>query len=126
MEIFNLSNYEDVLNEIAKRVYRALENERSTSKLLKKFIKTMKLNIPVNLQEDALTYLEVRHLIIHANSKADMKFNSLNQRNIVKVNASNKMLTINYAMTSSAILKVYELCKSIDDEIVDKSLILMK
>lgn len=122
-DIFQLASYENILDEISKRVYRALENERSTSKLLKKFIKTLKLNIPVNLQEDALTYLEVRHLIIHANSKADSKFCSLNQRALVKVNASNKVLSINYAMSSAAIVKVQELCKKIDDELIGKSLL---
>lgn len=117
-DIFTLGTYQAILDEIAKRVYRALEDERSTPKLLKRFIKTTKLNVPVNLQEDALTYLEVRHLIIHANSKADAKFHALNQRNLVKVNPTNQMLTINYAMTSAAIDKVVELCKKLDDELI--------
>lgn len=122
-DIFNLSSYDNILDEIAKRVYRALEDERSMPKLLKRFIKTTKLNIPINLQEDALTYLEVRHLIIHGNSKADSKFHSLNQRGLVKVNSSNQMLSINYQMTSAAIIKVSELCKKIDDELLAKGLL---
>lgn len=117
-DVFTLGTYPALLEEIAKRVYRSLEDERSTPKLLKRFIKTTKLNVPVNLQEDALTYLEVRHLIIHANSKADAKFHALNQRNLVKVNPTNQMLTINYAMTSAAIDKVVELCKKLDDELL--------
>lgn len=122
-DIFRLATYNNILDEIAKRVYRALEDERSTPKLLKRFIKTAKLNIPINLQEDALTYLEVRHLIIHSNSKADSKFYALNQRNLVKVNASNQMLTINYPMTSAAIIKVYDLCKALDDELIRRGLL---
>lgn len=122
-DIFKLSSYENILDEIAKRVYRALEDERSTPKLLKRFIKTTKINIPTNLQEDALTYLEVRHLIIHGNSKADIKFHSLNQRNLVKVNSSNQMISINYQMTSAAIVKVRELCKKIDDELLANGLL---
>lgn len=122
-DIYALGSYNAILDEIAKKVYRSLEDERSTPKLLKKFIKTTKLNIPVNLQKDALTYLEVRHLIIHANSKANAIFHALNQRNLVKVNPTNQRLTINYIMSSSAIDKVYELCKALDDEIIRKGLI---
>lgn len=122
-DIFNLSTYNGILDEIAKRVYRSLEDERSTPKLLKRFIKTVKLNIPVNLQEDALTYLEVRHLIIHGNSKADKKFNSLNARNLVKVNSSDQKILINYQMSSAAIVKVLELCKALDDELERRGLI---
>lgn len=33
VDIFNMSTYDDILDEIAKRVYRSLENEKSTSKL---------------------------------------------------------------------------------------------
>lgn len=117
-DIFTLGTYPAILDAIAIKVYRSLEDERSTPKLLKRFIKTTKLNVPVNLQEDALTYLEVRHLIIHANSKADAKFHAMNQRNIVTVNPTNQMLTINYAMTSAAIDKVVELCKNLDDEVL--------
>lgn len=122
-DIFMLSSYSNILDEIAKRVYRSLEDERSTPKLLRKFIKTAKLNIPINLQEGALTYLEVRHLIIHANSKADAKFHRLNQRRLVTVNSSNQMLTINFAMSSAAIDKVYELCKELDEELKNNGLL---
>lgn len=122
-DIFKLASYDKILDEISQRVYRVLENERSTPKLLRKFIKTLSLYIPINLQEDALTYLEVRHLIIHANSRADNKFHRLNQRGLVKVNPSNQVLTINYAMSSAAIIKVQELCKKLDEEIVTKGLL---
>lgn len=122
-DIFNLNSYESILDEISKRIYRALENERSTSKLLDKFIKMANLNIPNNLKEDALIYLEVRHLIIHANSKADARFINMNQHELVKVNSSNKTLTINYAMTSAAIIKVNELCEKIDTELIGKGLL---
>lgn len=118
-----MKSYNSILDEIAKRIYRALENERSTPKLLDKFIRITNLNVPNNLKQDALIYLEVRHLIIHGNSKADAKFINMNQHGLVKVNSSNKKLTINYAMTSDAIIKVNELCEKIDTELINKALI---
>lgn len=47
----------------------------------------------------------------------------MNQHGLVKVNSSNKKLTINYAMTSDAIIKVNELCEKIDTELINKALI---
>ena len=116
-DIFTLGNYNAILDDIAKRVFRALEDERSTPKLLKKFIKTAKLNVAVNIQQEALIYLEIRHLIIHNNSKADAKFNALNNAGLVMVNTRNKKVAINYALTSAAIDAVSLLCRSLDGEL---------
>lgn len=122
-DVFVLGNYGSILDEIAKRVFRSLEDERNTSKLLKKFIKTTKQNVPVNIQQDALVYLEIRHLIIHNNSKADTKFNSMNNHGLVAVHLGNKKIAINYALTNSAIDAVSLLCKTMDDELVRLGLI---
>lgn len=122
-DILTLGNYNAILDEIAKRVFRALEDERSTPKLLKKFIKTAKLNVPVNIQQNALVFLETRHLIIHNNSKADAKFNALNNTGLVQVNATNKKIAINYTLTSAAIDAVSLLCRTLDVELVRVGLI---
>ncbi len=122
-DVFILGNYNAILDEIAKRVFRSLEDERSTSKLLKKFVKSMKLNVPVNIRENALVYLEIRHLIIHNNSKADAKFNALNNRGLVGVNVRNKKVLINYALSNAAIDAVIDLCQSIDGELIRLGLI---
>ena len=122
-DVFILGNYNAILDEIAKRVFRSLEDERSTPKLLKKFVKSMKLNVPVNIRENALVYLEIRHLIIHNNSKADAKFNALNNRGLVGVNVRNKKVLINYALSNAAIDAVTDLCQSIDGELIRLGLI---
>lgn len=122
-DIFTYGTYSTLLDEIAKRVFRALESERSTPKLLKKFIKTAKLNIPTNIQQNALTYLEIRHLIIHNNSKADTAFYALNNSGLVKVNPQNKKVNINYALASSAIDAVSQLCRALDNELIRVGLI---
>ena len=86
--------------------------------MLKKFIKTANINIPVIVQQEALVYLEIRHLIIHNNSKADAKFNAMNNAGLVKVNNSTKRIAINYTLTNSAIDAVNLLCSTIDSELI--------
>ena len=122
-DILTLGSYAAILNEIAKRVYRNLEDERSTNKLLKKFIKATNLNVAVNIQEDALVYLEIRHLIIHNNSKADDKFNRMNNHGLVNVNNRTKKIAINYALTIAAIDAIGLLCRTIDAELIRLGLI---
>lgn len=122
-DIFSLGSYAQILDEIARRVYRALEAERCTPKLLDKFIKATKININTVLKEDALLYLEIRHLIIHNNSRADSKLQKMNNRNLVSINSSNLCIFINYPLSSSAIDKVYQLCSTIDSELIKHRLI---
>lgn len=47
----------------------------------------------------------------------------MNQHGLIKVNSLHKKLTINYAMTSDAIIKVNELCEKIDTELIKKDLL---
>lgn len=99
------------------KIYRSLEKLKSTPKLLDKFIKATGINVPNDVKANALVYLEVRHLIIHNNSKADAKFNQMNNAGLVKVNPSNNKITINFALANSAITSVFILCKTMEDEL---------
>ena len=123
-QIFDFASFERILDEIANRVYRNLENStRSTPKMLNKILSVLNIQIPDDMKEDALLHLEVRHLIIHNNSKIDDDFNNRNNNGRIPVNTVNKKIIINYALSKIAIEKVLVLCKKIDDELIAKSLL---
>ena len=122
-EIIRIGNYNALIDEMAKRVFRTLENKRSTKDLLNVFIKNTKVDVADELLERALVYLEIRHLIIHNNTKADAKFNRMPQHDIVSINKSNQKITLNFTVTNEAINVIYRLCKTIDDELIVKNLI---
>ena len=113
---------DNIINEISSKIFRKLENVRSTTKQIEAFIKKLGLDIPNELKNDAVLYLVVRHLIIHNNSKVDDVFKTQNDKNLVEYNAKDK-IKINYALSNAAIVKVTELCKKIDDEIIRKGLL---
>lgn len=75
------------------------------------------INITQDLKRKALLYLEIRHLIIHNNSKADEKFAQMNNEGLVSVNTSNRKITINFTLVNSAINSVFALCKAIDQDL---------
>lgn len=72
-DIVRFRTYDTILNEMAKRVFRSLEKEQSTKRMLDKVIKTCNLSIDEDLQNEALLYVEIRNLIVHNNTKADEK-----------------------------------------------------
>lgn len=118
-DILKIGCYDSLIDEISRRLYRSLENERSDVKLLSKIIKTTHINIDETLKKNALLYLEIRHLIIHNNSMADEKFLKMPNVNLVKVNSQNKKICLNYDITNRAITEVFKLCKTLDDEFLN-------
>lgn len=122
-DIINLGSYNAIITDMANRVFRSLENLRSTTDMLEKIIALSQANINQTIKEDALLYLELRHLIIHNNSRADDKFIDRNNKGLVKVNPHNKKITYNYALSNTAMNVVYQLCKNIDDELLRLNLV---
>jgi hypothetical protein len=121
-DILDLGSYDNVINEIASKIFRRIENIKSTTFQVEVFIKKLGIDVPGDLKNDAILYLVVRHLIIHNNSKVDDDFNGKNKKGLVETNANGK-IKINYALSSAAITKVTELCKMIDEEIIKKGLL---
>ncbi len=120
-EIVKLGDYNAVVNEMIKRIFRSFENQRSTQKLLDKIISITKIHIPEEIKKEALLYLEIRHLIIHNNSNVDEKFNKRDGMNIIQ--KKNNKIIMNYALANESITSVFKLCKLIDDELVVKGFI---
>lgn len=126
----NKMSYEDILlhydnNELieimSKGVLRRLENARDTQGLLQKILKFSGISINEQTKKRALLYLNIRHLIIHNNSKADEKFIRMND-GLVKINSRNKIV-LNYELSSNAIQTISALCSEIDEKLLEKKLL---
>lgn len=122
-DIINLGTYSAIITDMANKVFRSLENMRSTTDMLDKLLNLTQANINQSIKEDALLYLELRHLIIHNNSRADNKFIAKNNKGLVKINSINKKISYNYLLSNTAMNVVYQLCKQFDDEIVRLGLV---
>ena len=122
-DIINLGSYNAIITDMANKVFRSLENLRSTTEMLDKLLSLTHANINQSIKEDAILYLELRHLIIHNNSRADDKFIERNSKGLVNVNPANKKISYNYLLSNTAMNVVYQLCKQFDDEIVRLGLV---
>lgn len=114
-------NKSELIEIMSKAVLKRFENERSTQKILKKLLTFSGINLNEKVKQEALLCLNIRHLIIHNNSKADETFIKMNN-GFVQINRRNKLL-INYELSSKAIKIVYTLCSEIDNKLIEKQLL---
>jgi hypothetical protein len=75
-EIIKLGSIDAINERMIDSVFRKLESERSTTKLLEKILDQTGVHLDPQQQEDALMYLEMRHLLVHNNGKCDQSFST--------------------------------------------------
>lgn len=73
-EILRADKLQSVIEDIVAKLFRKLENERSTTALIEKTCGKLGLTIPEEIQSKAIYYLEIRHQLVHADGKADEQF----------------------------------------------------
>lgn len=120
--ILKLGDIDSIKEEMSRIIFRRFENERSTKELLNKVLSYSKINIDEEVKQDALLYLEIRHLIIHNASKADAGFITLDSTRKVKLNANNKF-SLTFSLSKRAIYSVQLLCERIDSELINANLV---
>lgn len=121
-ELIELGNYNAIMEKMAHKVYRTLENQRNTPKLLDKILSIGNIQIEDQIKKEALLYLQIRHLIIHNNSKADDDFVNQNVNSVVKIN-SDRSIPFTYSLANKAITTVFKLCKMVDDKLIEQGII---
>lgn len=119
--IVKLKTYNAILKEMASTVFRGLEAHKNTNALLKKIISLTKLNISQELQNDALLYLEIRHLIIHNKGRTDEKF--LVYPGAASIPQTNGKIKMTFDLVLAATEKVSALCKAINEELIRKGIL---
>ncbi|MBN8706415.1 MAG: hypothetical protein J0L62_11120 [Bacteroidetes bacterium] len=121
VELVKFGSFQKVEEEMISKVFRKLEDEKSTTKLLEKILNHTDIILPSLLKTNALMYLEMRHLFIHNNGKADEQFVK-EYGSLISVKANAKLPT-NFDTVSNAIQSVFNLIEFIDKELVNKKLV---
>ena len=116
-EIVNLGDFESIKNKMIADVFRSLENERSTIKLIDKIINGTGVAITDHDKNSVMPYLEMRHLFIHNNGKVDENF-ELKYGADLGLNKNNKVPT-NYDTASRAILETKIFVNKLDQELLN-------
>jgi len=73
-ELLALRDWDAVVQFISRSLFRKLESEQSTKKLLDALDKKLALKVDPTIVAAALPYLDIRHLLVHADGVADDTF----------------------------------------------------
>jgi|AntDeeMinimDraft_5_1070356.scaffolds.fasta_scaffold01280_10 hypothetical protein len=119
-ELIKIGDYNKIVEKISNSIFRKLENEKDTKKLIEKLDKKLGLGLGAEIISNALPYLEIRHLLVHNAGKADKNFCetfpfiSAEERKTIKL--TNEI--INNARTA-----LVTLIKEFDKKVVQKELV---
>jgi len=114
-QILEAGTWENIAREAADQIFRNIEREKSTALLIDKINKKLALNISDLTVKQALPFLEMRHVLVHANGIADKKY----QKDYPDIPIdSNGKIQLNYSLILEARAAVWNLVKNIDKKVV--------
>jgi len=107
-------------NKVIESIFQSLERERSTILLIDKICKKLDLNINADIKNQAIYYMEIRHILVHTDGKADREFirthHDLNYTN-------NNYIILNYSTISKFRSNITELVYELDQCALEKGII---
>ncbi len=122
-EIVRHGNYEAVQEQIILNIFRSIEELRSTSKLLDKILKDTKVSIGKTITDDALKYLEMRHLFIHNHGKVDNKYAKTYGDKFTPILKERKDLPAKFEIFNEALSSVSTLVYKIDEQLIANEIV---
>ena len=72
--ILSANSYDKIVHTVIESIFQQLENERSSIDLIKKTIKKLDLEVDMNIVEQAIPYLEIRHIYVHSDGVPKQEF----------------------------------------------------
>lgn len=120
-KLTEFSSIDELVDYMIDDIFKDLESVRSTSKLVKRIFSHTKIQIPQALSDEALMYLNIRHLIIHNNSKVDKEFFD-KYKNKLQISLNGKVPT-DYQSFQKALQVIYDYIKTIDQQLILKHFI---
>ncbi|GEA09613.1 hypothetical protein KUL42_43740 [Alteromonas sp. KUL42] len=118
-DVLSAGNWEYVTKKIADSVFQALESERSTLKLLEKVANKLGLEVEKQLIENALPYLEVRHLLVHADGKASDEY----KNKYPNIRLRGDKVFINYVFLTRMRAAIKAMMEAFDREVIAKDIV---
>lgn len=117
-DILSKNNKKEIVQAVMMQIFRQLENQQSTIKLISSIKNKLGLSINQELINKALPFLESRHIFVHADGKPDQAF--LNKYPNIKLD-SKKRILLNSAFANDAYDAINNLVSALDKEMIDRN-----
>jgi hypothetical protein len=119
VEIIAAGSWENVVRLMSDKIFRALENERSTIVLINKISRRLGLNLDNQILNAAMPYLDARHILVHRDGLAD----EIYRNQYPQVPLQGERIILNFALVSAARTNVRALARHIDDQLIAMGLV---
>lgn len=120
-QVLLAGNWNAVIDMVSQSVFRKLENERSTKNLINKMNTKLDLGVRQSTIDSALPLLEIRHLLVHFEGKADKIF--CNTFPAFGGATVGKKIKLNYTLLQEARTAISNMVNEFDQKIVSKSIV---
>lgn len=125
-EIVRLGNYENVQAKIIANIFRSIEEQKSTTKLLDKILKDTKVSIPNSITDEALIYLKMRHLFVHNQGKVDHKYAQKYGAKFAPKLKEHSELPAKFETFANALVAVTKLVTTIDEQLIANGMVVKR
>lgn len=116
-DLLSLGDWDSVIEFVSQNLFRALENERSTKRLIDQIDNKLGLNIEGQAKYDAMPYLDIRHILVHDDAKIGPEF--VQKYPDFEYSTTPKgRLKLNLSFCRDASIKVKALVDEIDQKII--------
>ena len=122
-EIIRLENYENLQEKIISNIFRSIEEQKSTGKLLDKILKDTKVSVPAAITNEALAYLEMRHLFVHNQGKVDHKYAQQFGAKFAPPLKEHVELPAKFETFSNALKAITKLVTNIDSQLIANGMV---
>lgn len=117
-DILSMGTKREIVQSIMDQIFQQLENERSTITLISKIRNKLGLAIEQQIIDDALPFLEIRHIFVHSDGKPNQVF--LDKYPNIKLDDHNRIL-LNATFAEEAYNSINNLLIAIDNEMIAKN-----
>ncbi len=119
--LLSLGSWDSVLRRIADDLFRKLENERSTIKLINAIDAKLNLKLDMAVVESAVPYLDMRHILVHRDGIVDSEFAARHPQ--IGLSAGQDF-SLQFSQIADARDAINALVKQIDERVVSNNLLL--
>lgn len=119
-DILHCSSMEDVIKHITNIIYRKLENQKNTKKLIINISNRLGLDVNETDVSNAIELLNIRHIFVHRDGIPDKEFLEKNPNIPLR---KNNRIKLSYPLLMKIKDAAFRIVDSIDREIILKKLI---
>lgn len=119
-EILSAKSLNVIQEQAVLHIYQQLEAEKSTIDLIKKICKKLSLDVNINTINDALPYLECRHIFVHSDGVPNDEFTEKYKN--INLDTKNR-ISLSKTFLKNAKDKIIRLISHIDQELINKGIV---